>query len=74
MSTLLRFWELAEFSTRITVQSALTALLALAVAWRWTPLQDWLSPQRVADFMARFSSPGGRELVCQSLGLGWRAS
>ncbi len=29
----------------------LVALLALPAAWRWTPLQDGLSPQRVADFI-----------------------
>ncbi len=43
--------------------AVIVALLALAAAWRWTPLQDWLSPQRVTDFMTRFSSPSGRALI-----------
>lgn len=49
-------------------------LIGLATAWRWTPLKDWLSPQRVAEFMTRFSSPGGRALVAVAGGLGWRVS
>jgi phosphatidylserine/phosphatidylglycerophosphate/cardiolipin synthase-like enzyme/membrane protein DedA with SNARE-associated domain len=47
----------------IAFLAVIVALLALAAAWRWTPLQDWLSPQRVADFMTRFSSPSGRALI-----------
>jgi hypothetical protein len=55
--------------------AVIVALLSLAAAWRWTPLQDWLSPQRVADFMTRFSSPSGRALIAVTgFGLGWRAS
>jgi len=46
-------------------------LLPLA-AWRWTPLQDWLSPQRAAEFMTHFSSPAGRVLVAVTGG--WLAS
>ncbi|MFY9944410.1 MAG: hypothetical protein WAK57_19735 [Desulfobacterales bacterium] len=38
-------------------------LIPLAAAWRWIPLQDWLLPQRAADFITRFSSPGGPTLV-----------
>ena len=35
--------------------AVVAALLLLAPAWRWTPLQDWLSPQRGgADFIGRF--------------------
>jgi phosphatidylserine/phosphatidylglycerophosphate/cardiolipin synthase-like enzyme/uncharacterized membrane protein YdjX (TVP38/TMEM64 family) len=47
----------------IAFLAVVVALLALAAAWRWTPLQDWLSPQRVAEFMGRYSSPGGRALI-----------
>jgi phosphatidylserine/phosphatidylglycerophosphate/cardiolipin synthase-like enzyme/uncharacterized membrane protein YdjX (TVP38/TMEM64 family) len=47
----------------IVFLAALVALLALAAAWHWTPLQDWFSPQRIAEFIARFSSPGGRALA-----------
>ncbi len=47
----------------IAFLAVIAALLALAAAWRWTPLQDWLSPQRVAGFMTHFSSPAGRALV-----------
>ena len=47
----------------IAFLAVIVALLALAAAWRWTPLRDWLSPQRVAELMTRFSSPGGRALV-----------
>jgi len=49
---------------RLTAFLALVAaLLVLAAAWRWTPLQDWLSPQRVAEFMTHFSSPAGHALI-----------
>ncbi len=53
--------------------AVIVKLLSLAAAWRWTPLQDWLSPQRAADFITRFSSPGGRALVAVA-GVGWQAS
>ncbi len=47
----------------IAFLAVIATLFALAAAWRWTPLQDWLSPQRVAEFMTRFSPPAGRALV-----------
>jgi hypothetical protein len=47
----------------IAFLAVIAALLALTAAWRWPLLQDWFSPQRVAEFMTRFSSPGGRALV-----------
>ena len=34
----------------------ITALLALAGSWRWTPLQEWLSPQRMNSLLATISS------------------
>lgn len=39
------------------------ALLALAAAWRWTPLQDWLAPESIGAFMWDIPSPGVRALV-----------
>ncbi|MEJ2309294.1 MAG: VTT domain-containing protein [Gammaproteobacteria bacterium] len=38
-------------------------LLALAAAWRWTPLNDWLSPQRLGELIASFGSSEMRALV-----------
>ncbi len=35
------------------------ALLLLAPAWRWMPLQDWLSPQRVAESIRAFPRRAG---------------
>lgn len=42
------------------------ALLALAAAWRWTPLNEWLSPQQMRDWLATFDSPWTRGLVAVS--------
>lgn len=39
------------------------ALLALAAAWRWTPLQDLLSPQRIGDYLAAIRSDEFRALA-----------
>ncbi len=39
------------------------ALLALAAAWRWTPLQDWLAPDRLGALLEAVPSPGMRALV-----------
>ena len=33
------------------------ALFAMAAAWRWTPLDDTLSPERISAYLATFSSP-----------------
>jgi hypothetical protein len=35
----------------IAFLAVIAALFALVAAWRWTPLQDWLSLQRVAEFI-----------------------
>lgn len=32
-------------------------LLGLAAAWRWTPLSDWLSPQRLSEWVESVQSP-----------------
>lgn len=32
-------------------------LLLLAAAWRWTPLADWLTAERLASFLSLFDSP-----------------
>lgn len=39
------------------------ALLGLAAAWRWTPLQELLSPQRLSQVAASISSPELRALA-----------
>jgi len=39
------------------------ALLGLAAAWRWTPLQDLLSPLRIEQYFASISSFEGRAAV-----------
>ena len=44
----------------------LITLLGLAAAWRWTPLNEWLSPERLRDWMAMFESPWTRGLVAIS--------
>ena len=52
---------------RITLFVALiVALLALAAAWRWTPLNEWLSPEQMRDWLATFQSPLTRGLVAVS--------
>lgn len=38
-------------------------LLALAAAWRWTPLQQWLSPDYVSTWLNQFSSPAVKAVV-----------
>jgi hypothetical protein len=55
--------------------AVILALLVLAAAWRWTPLQVWLSSQRGgADFIRRFFLAGRARAGCRREGLGWRAS
>ena len=39
------------------------ALLVLAAAWRWTPLQELLSPERIEHYLASISSFEGRAAV-----------
>jgi len=42
---------------RVLVSATMIGLLlALAAAWRWTPLGDWLQPQQIADAMRGLSS------------------
>jgi phospholipase D1/2 len=41
----------------------IAGLLGLAAAWRWTPLGEWLSPERLHDWMSAFDSPLTRGLV-----------
>jgi len=38
----------------------LIALLALAAAWRWTPLEELLSPKRISDYLQSLASPEAR--------------
>lgn len=47
----------------ITFVATLAVLLALAAAWRWTPLQDWLSPQRLSEWLYAMPSPTQRALA-----------
>lgn len=45
----------------------IVALLALAAAWRWTPLNEWLSPERVRGMLSSFhNDPVLRGLVAVS--------
>jgi phospholipase D1/2 len=39
------------------------ALLALAAAWRWTPLETLLSPERISMHLESIASPGARAAV-----------
>jgi hypothetical protein len=65
-------WVIAGRSAKrlIVFLAILAALLVLVAAWRppgvRPPLQDWLSPQRVGEFMTRFCPPGGRALAAIS--------
>lgn len=38
-------------------------LLGLAAAWRWTPLQEYLSPEFLSQTLASISSPGARAAI-----------
>ncbi|MFZ0792071.1 MAG: VTT domain-containing protein [Chromatiaceae bacterium] len=50
--------------TRLLVFLAvIVGLLGLAAAWRWTPLQDWLSPQRLSHAIAAVASPELRAVL-----------
>ncbi|MGD2117997.1 MAG: VTT domain-containing protein [Chromatiales bacterium] len=44
----------------------IAALFALAAAWRWTPLQEWLSPERLQTVLDSFSSPAVQAAVAIS--------
>lgn len=49
---------------RLTLFAALVlGLLGLAAAWRWTPLQSLLSPERIGDYLASIPSAEGRALI-----------
>ena len=41
----------------------LAALLMLAAAWRWTPLAEVLSPERIRDYVQSLASPEARAAV-----------
>ncbi|MGD2073878.1 MAG: VTT domain-containing protein [Gammaproteobacteria bacterium] len=41
----------------------IAGLLGLAAAWRWTPLGEWLSPERLHGWMSLFDTPLTRGLV-----------
>ncbi|MBU0656133.1 MAG: VTT domain-containing protein [Gammaproteobacteria bacterium] len=38
-------------------------LLLLAAAWRWTPLQQWITPERLSNLLAGIASPEARAAV-----------
>jgi uncharacterized membrane protein YdjX (TVP38/TMEM64 family) len=38
-------------------------LLGLAAAWRWTPLQDLLSPERISGYLSSVGSIEGRAVI-----------
>jgi len=41
----------------------IVALLALAAAWRWTPMQQWLAPDQLTAWAALLPSPGARAVA-----------
>ena len=41
----------------------IAVLLGLAAMWRWTPLQEWLSPQRLRELFTAFPTTEVRALV-----------
>ncbi len=41
----------------------IVALLALAAAWRWTPLQEWATPERMSQLLSAVPSEEGRAAV-----------
>ena len=47
----------------IAFLTVVALLLALAAAWRWSPLQEWLSPQRLGRLISGVSSPEVRALA-----------
>lgn len=51
--------------------SVIAALLLLAAAWRWTPLSDWLDPQRVLAALEHVKTyPGAPVIVIGGFVLG----
>jgi len=44
----------------LSFAAIVVVLLALAAAWRWTPLQELLSPERIAQYLASISTFEGR--------------
>lgn len=46
--------------------SVIIGLLLLAAAWRWTPLQAWIAPERLSNALASIASPEMRTLVAVS--------
>jgi phospholipase D1/2 len=47
----------------LALLALIVALLALAALWRWTPLHDWLAPERMSSFIWKVPSPELRALV-----------
>jgi phospholipase D1/2 len=43
--------------------SLVLSLLVLAAAWRWTPLRELLSPERIGAYLAAVPSAEGRALI-----------
>jgi len=41
----------------------IVALLALAAVWRWTPLHEWLTPERMRSLIRNVPSPEMRAVV-----------
>ncbi|MCP5390041.1 MAG: VTT domain-containing protein [Sphingomonadaceae bacterium] len=50
----------------------IVALLAIAAAWRWTPLSEYIAPERLQQFMQGFENPyvrGGVAVAALTLAL-----
>jgi phospholipase D1/2 len=47
----------------IAFLTVIALLCGLAAAWRWSPLQEWLSPQRLGRLISGVSSPEVRALA-----------
>ena len=47
----------------LALLALIVALLALAAAWRWTSLHDWLAPEFLGSFIRAVPSPEMRALV-----------
>lgn len=47
----------------------IVALLAIAAAWRWTPLSEYIAPERLQQFMQGFENPYVRGVAVAALTL-----
>lgn len=43
--------------------AVIVALLGLAAAWRWTPLNQWLAPEHLAELLSAVPSPSVRAVM-----------